>query len=90
VRKELALTALTWFCQQLLLESSDKKPEVARYTYAARTPRDGLPAVIRDVADVCRVFFLDIPKRHWRLVVKREQRGMDSMIKFFVLDGLLR
>jgi hypothetical protein len=70
VLKELTLAALTTFCQQLLLESSDKTPEVASHMQADRTPRYGLSAVIRDVADVCRVFFLDIPQRHWRLVVE--------------------
>ena len=82
MRQELTRAALTSFCQQLLLESSNKKPEVASNLYADRVPRYGLPAVIRDVADVCRVFFLDIPERHWSLVVKRQERGMEEF------DGL--
>jgi hypothetical protein len=30
------------------------------------------------VAGGCQVVFLDIPERHWSLVVKRQQSGMEE------------
>src|SRR5262249_724702 len=76
VRKELTRVAFTPFCQQLLLELRDKNPGVAAYTLADRVPRHGLPAVIRDVAHVRRIFFLDIPERHGSLVIQRQENSV--------------
>jgi hypothetical protein len=70
--------ALIPFCQQRLLEVSDKRPESAAYPDANRGPRHGLLAIIRDVADGRRVVFLDVPERDRLVMIKRQKRSSDA------------